>query len=297
MRIIIWLLLVSQLACNAQPSHIPVIGQGNRIVALPSKAGIKYVLPIIGQSNAEGIDPHNVLPPSLTKEFQNVYIWFNETEADGAGGWQKLKVGTNNQRSTAAAGSNRLQWFGMELAIADLFEKNHPNDVLYIIKYAVGGAPVAQDASFVDWSSASTNEALDIFIEGYADPALATLSGYTRLPLVDMQGEQDASSPTQSVTATFRTNKANEYAEIRTRLGFSNWPIIVCRLNAAISRDPTQLANVRTAAGGTSLNLTDAATYPFNTMFDTDPFQLIPADPVHHQQYLFGRAIYTALGL
>jgi hypothetical protein len=275
----------------------PIANQGRPMINTGGKVNTRYVLIIIGQSNAEGIDPVSELPDSLKREFQNVFIWFNETEGDGLGGWQKLKAGVNNQRSTTAAGSNRLQWFGMEIAIADLFEKNHPNGELCIIKYAVGSSPVAQDESFIDWSSSSTNEALDIFIEGYATPALATLSSYTKLPIVDMQGEQDASSPTQSVTATFRTNKVNQYSEIRTRLGDANWPIIVCRLNAAIARDPTQLANVRTAQGTSSGNLTHTGTHPNNTHFDTDSFPLITGDTVHHRQYLFGKAIYAAAGL
>lgn len=258
----------------------------------------KYFIRMHGQSNSEGIVPVTWLPSSLQREFKNVYVYFNEDESVGGGAWQKLKAGTNNQRSTAAAGSDRLQWFGAEIAIADRFEFLHPNDELYISKYAVGGSPVAQDAGFVDWSTSSSDEALDIAIDNYDIPARAAISGsVTDLGMIWMQGEQDASSPTQSVTATFRTNTLNTFADFRSRLSLASMPIYVCRLNAAIARDATQLANVRTAQGTSAGNLTDTGTNPNNHHFDTDIFSLVPGDTVHFLQFNYGVSLYSAIGL
>jgi hypothetical protein len=266
---------------------------GEDRISIGGKIRNRYVVTIGGQSNAEGIKLVTSLPAKLQRQFQNVYIWWNETEADGAGSWQKLQAGVNNQRSTTAAGSNRLQWYGLEIGMADKFERQNPNDVLYIIKYAVGGSSVAADGVIIDWST-STNEALATAIEGYQQPARSSLSGFTitDLGLIWMQGEQDASSPTQSVTATFRTNTLATFAALRTAVGNANWPIYVCRLNASIARDPTQLANVRTAQGGTSGNLTDVATYPNNHHFNTDIYSIIPGDTVHFEPYRFGIDLY-----
>lgn len=269
--------------------------QSVRRIASGGKVVNKYFVRMGGQSNMEGIVPISELPSYLLRQYTNTFIYFNQDESLGGGAWQNLKAGVNNQRSTAAAGSDRLQWYGIEIALADLFERDHPNDQLYISKYAVGGTSVAVQAG-LDWNIANTGESLDIAIDNYHIPGRALVSGsVTDLGLVWFQGEQDASSPTNSVTATFRTNSLNTLADFRTRLGLANMEIIVCRLNASIDRDPTDLGNVRTAQGTTSGNLTDPATNPDNTFFDTDTYSLV--DTVHIRQFLFGKDIYNLLGL
>lgn len=253
----------------------------------------RYFLRMHGQSNSEGIKPVDSLDIFYRRTFRNVYIWWNPTEGVSGGSWQQLKARKNNQRSTAAAGSDRLQWYGAEIAIADLFEREHPNDVLYISKYAVGSTSVAVQVG-IDWN-VSNNEALDIAIDNYNIPAKAALSAFTvtDLGMIWMQGEQDAAHATDSATATFRTNTLNTLADFRTRESLASMPIYLCRLNAAISRDPTQLANVRTAQGTTSGNLTDTATNPNNVFFDTDSYSLI--DTVHFEQFQYGADLYAVL--
>lgn len=273
----------------------PISRQGVKRIATGGKVVNKYFLRIDGQSNAEGIVPITTLPPYLLKEYSNTFIYFNQNETVGGGQWQNLKAGVNNQRSIAAAGSNRLQWYGIEIALADLFERDHPNDQLFISKYAVGSSSVAIQAG-LDWNIANTGESLDIAIDNYHIPGRALISGsVTDLGLVWFQGEQDAGNTPDAVTATFRTNTLNTFADFRTRLGLANMDIIVCRLNASIARDPTDLANVRTAQGTTSGNLTDPATNPDNIFFNTDTYSLI--DTVHIRQFSFGKDIWNALGL
>ena len=250
-----------------------------------------------GQSNTEGIVPHAWLGNHLKREFKNVYIFFNSAESVGGGVWQKLQVGVNNQRSTAAAGSDRLQWFGAEIAIADRFETYHPNDELYIIKYGVGSTSVAIQAG-LDWNASNTGESLDIAIDNYHIPGRAAMPGsYTDLGMIWMQGEQDATNDTDSAVATFRTNTLNTLADFRTRLSLSSWKIYICRLNSAIARDATRLANVRTAQGTSAGNLTDTGTNPNNTHVDTDIYSIVPGDTVHFLQFNFGVSLYSAIGL
>lgn len=258
----------------------------------------RYFLRMHGQSNSEGIKPVDSLAITYRRTFRNVYIWWNPTEGVSGGSWENLKARKNNQRSTSAAGSDRLQWYGAEIAIADLFEREHPNDVLYISKYAVGGSSVAVQAG-TDWNIANTGEALDIAIDNYNIPAKAALSAYTvtDLGMIWMQGEQDAAHATDSATATFRTNTLNTFSDFRTRESVASMPIYVCRLNAAIDRDPTRLSNVRTAQGTTSGNLTDTGTNPNNHFFDTDSYPIISGDTVHFEQFDYGVALYTAVGL
>jgi hypothetical protein len=250
----------------------------------------RYFVRMHGQSNSEGINLVADLDSELLREFSNVYIWYNPTETDGGGSWQKLQAGVNNQRAS------RLIYAGAEIWMADLFETNHPNEVLYISKFSVGSTSVATQVGS-DWNSASTGESLDIAVDYYDVPALdylETTMGYTinDLGMIWMQGEQDASHVTNSATATFRSNTAAMFSEYRTRLDISTLPIYVCRLNAAIDRDPTQLANVRTAQGTSSPNLCHSGTYPYNHHFDTDAYPLISGDTVHFEQQPYAEDLY-----
>lgn len=247
-----------------------------------------FALEMDGQSNSEGIAEVADLAVALTREFRNVWIWYNATETLGGGEWQRLQAGVNNNRAS------RLTFYGAEIMIADLFETNHPNDVLYISKYAVGSSAVGQQG-VIDWNASSTGESLDKALDWWHIPALAAIpyANVVNLGLIWMQGEQDADSPTLSVTATFITNTANMLAEFRTRIGDENLPVYVCRLHSGIDRDPTQLANVRTAQGTTSGNLGDAATYPNNVFFDTDGYDLI--DTVHFEQLEYGEDLFDLL--
>lgn len=272
-------------------------GFQTRMYNIGGKVRNKYFIRMHGQSNSEGIVPVAWLADSLKREFLNVYVYFNEDESENGGEWQKLKAGVNNQRSTAAAGSDRLQWFGAEIAIADRFETYHPNDELYISKYATGGSSVASQVG-LDWNIANTGESLDIAIDNYDIPAIAAISGsVTDLGMIWMQGEQDADHPTNSATATFRTNTLDTLADFRTRLGLANMPVYLCRLNASIDRNATQLANVRTAQGTSSGNLTDTGTNPNNHHVDTDIYSIVPGDTVHILQFNYGVTLYTTVGL
>lgn len=273
----------------------------NRIIGLPRLAiggnvRNKYFIRIGGQSNAEGIMLNTTLPTPLARRFEKVFIWWNENESSGNGEFQKLQAGVNNQRSTSAAGSNRLQWYGAEIAIADKFERLHPNDELYIAKYAVGSSSVAVQAG-TDWNTSNSGEALDIGIDSFYVPAASDLSGIIDLGMIWMQGEQDAADASASATVTFRTNSVNTFSAFRTRLSSASMPIYVCRLNASIARDPTQLANVRTAQGTSSPNLTHIGSFPNNHFFDTDSYSIIPGDTVHFQPFPFGIDLYTSIGL
>lgn len=250
--------------------------------------GTKYWLGMDGQSNSEGITLVEDLPENLRRRFNNVYIWYNPTETTTGGKWQKLQAGVNNQRGS------RLQYYGAEIAIADLFETYHPNDVLYISKYAVGSTKVAVDAGGVDWNSTSTGECLDVALNSFHSVTRASISGgFTDLGVIWDQGEHDALTDLDSATATFVSNTAATLDEMRTVLSAASMPIYICRLNANISRNATRLANVRTAQGTTAGNLCDPGTYPNNHMIDKDSYVLI--DAVHNEQLAFGEDMYWVL--
>lgn len=276
MRILILFLL--SVSCEAQIQGV--------IGTAPRSQNV-YYLTMHGQSNSEGITLVADLDVGLTRQFSNVYIWYNAAEVEGGGAWQKLQAGVNNNRAS------RLIYYGAEIAIADLFETTRPNDVLYISKYAVGSSAVGLQGS-IDWNASSTNESLDKALEWWDIPALAAIPypNVINLGMIWMQGEQDADNATLSVTATFLTNTSNMLAEYRTRIGFSV-TVYVCRLNAAITRDAGQLANVRTAQGTAAGNLGDTGTFPNNVFFNTDSYALI--DAVHFEQLQYGEDLYNLL--
>ncbi len=249
-----------------------------------------YFLMMDGQSNSEGIDPITSLSLDAKDKFRNTYIWFNAFETPSGGRWEKLRVVLNNQRSSRTS----LNTFGAEIRIAERFEAEHPNDVLYISKYAVGSTPIISTAGN-DWNASSVGELLDIAIDNFHIPARAAIPSS---PIIDLgmiwaQGEQDCAA--LSTAANFFTATVNMFSEFRTRLSNSTLKIFVARLHQDIDRDATLLGQYRVVQGPTSTNLTDTATYPYNVHVDVDSYGLI--DTVHFEQYQYGSDLYDALGL
>ncbi len=141
-----------------------------------------YVLIVAGQSNAVGY-ASNPLAAGLTDyHYSRTRIWKN-------GAWEILNPADNTQSANQAINNH-----GIEPYIGYYFEKAFPNDNIYIIKYAVGGIPLAEDAVSNDWSPASTGQAYAVFVHDYLIPAFASsdLSSYKPLGLWWMQGESDA---------------------------------------------------------------------------------------------------------
>lgn len=241
-----------------------------------------YYVRLSGQSNAEGITTVASLDSGLRRRFNNVYIWYNPTETSTGGRWEKLWAGVNNQRAS------RLQYYGSEIAIADLFETNHPTDVLYISKYAQGST----DMSY--WTS--SGDAYEKARDCYHNPSYAAVDALYTDPIEDlgmiwMQGESDAM---QSKTAsTYTSQVSGMLTNFRTALSAASMVAYVCRLNDESAAPRPSGANIRNAQSTATNMICDPALRPLNIFFDTDAYALI--DAAHFEQLPFGEDLYNVL--
>lgn len=164
---------------------------------------------ISGQSNAQGLawrsdlwtGAYSTITPSLTREFQRVYIW-NPT----ASAWQKLQVGQpagfGQALAAGTGGGNELgqqgaehpagyqDGFGPEIGLAQRWEQENATGNLYIIKGAKGGTVI------INWLKA-TGTLYNQYLTDYITPAIAALTVTpVRVGFVWMQGESDGATST-----------------------------------------------------------------------------------------------------
>jgi hypothetical protein len=172
-----------------------------------------------------------------------------------------------------------------------LFEKNHPNDVLFIVKFAVGSSAVSNTVT-PNWDPTTVNGCYQRGKNFFHIPATATLPpGTIEKGLIWMQGEEDANTAANSNQTTFHANTLAVFNAFRTDLSMTTLPIWVCRINNSIARNATYKANVRAVEGTDPGQLCDSLTYPDNHLFDTDSF--VPLiDAVHIPQLPYGTALY-----
>lgn len=163
----------------------------------------KFVLIVAGQSQAAG----RALNSQLLSLYPEIYnhafttkIWSHIAEGVELGwpgyvnpnygkvdGWETLNP-AYNQSYQQSDGQH-----GLEPAIAYKFEQEHPNDELFIIKYAYGGIPLHADAG-VDFSPSSNHEMYYGLVNYYLLPAFASAelaTGYTSLGFWWAHGESD----------------------------------------------------------------------------------------------------------
>ena len=100
-----------------------------------------------GQSNMEGYGYNSDLPPSLKKEFKDVYIFHGNSVSDdkkngGLGIWETLKPGHGINFSSDATKNNLSNRFGIELSFVKKLKELYPNDQIALIKYARGGTSI-----------------------------------------------------------------------------------------------------------------------------------------------------------
>ena len=80
--------------------------------------------------------------------------------------WENLNI-----KLTQSFGQE-VDQHGIEPYLAYNFEKENPNDTLYIIKFSYGGVGLNYDVNFLDWSAKSKNELFEYFLSKYISPHL-----------------------------------------------------------------------------------------------------------------------------
>lgn len=277
MRLLSALLLFLSLSCSGQPELLTLYR--NNITAQGD-----YFLRMHGQSNSVGQSPISELSVPLQREFTNVYIWV--TTADNSGHYELLQAGVNNNQV------GFLDRYGAEIGIADRFEQDHPDDVLYISKYSVGGTTVFNTACPNNWNISCSNSLLDKAIDWFDLDAMAAIPDGTiefDLGMIWMQGETDATNSTW--TSAFQANTLDTFAAFRTREGYATMPIIACQVNFASVSGPDG-SFVRIDQSKKPGNINDPATYAYNFFFRTDNYASRPGDPLHWEQLQYGYDLY-----
>lgn len=100
-----------------------------------------------GQSNMVGRGQNEELPPSLNKNFSNVWIFHgnstgNDGENGGLGKWENLRPGHGAGFKSDGNTNNYSNKFGVELSFANKLQELFPNEKIAIIKYANGGTSI-----------------------------------------------------------------------------------------------------------------------------------------------------------
>jgi hypothetical protein len=144
-----------------------------------------------GQSNQEGANLFSDYPVAERGPF-NCKIWYKPGLALN-GSWQNLEGGVNCNNPF----NSQTTRVGPELAFARYAATMYPGQV-YIIKYAVGGTKLQNDAGATDWYPDNVGEYFDHWLYNYISQALthADLVGKNvRILMVDwMQGETDCNN-------------------------------------------------------------------------------------------------------
>ncbi|WP_026753470.1 sialate O-acetylesterase [Sediminibacter sp. Hel_I_10] len=100
-----------------------------------------------GQSNMDGYGYNSDLPPSLNKEFKDVFIFHgnsvpDEQENGGLGKWETLKPGHGTDFTLNSDKNKLSNRFGIELSFAKKLQELYPNQKFAFIKYSRGGTSI-----------------------------------------------------------------------------------------------------------------------------------------------------------
>jgi hypothetical protein len=140
-----------------------------------------FVVIVAGQSNAVGRAPAPISDAAVAAYAPA------RTKIYWGGAWQLYAPGTVQTADQGPGGNH-----GIEPYLAYLFEKNYPNDNLFIIKYATGSTPIATNST-PNWDPA-TGTMYSGLRDTYLKPAFLTpeLASYVPLGLLWFQGESDS---------------------------------------------------------------------------------------------------------
>lgn len=106
-----------------------------------------------GQSNMDGFGYNHELPDSLSRTFENVWIFHGNHLGDeqeiggGIGIWEQLKPGHGTKFYTDGDSNFLFNRFGVELSFAKRLQELYPGEKLAIIKYSRGGTSLDSNAA------------------------------------------------------------------------------------------------------------------------------------------------------
>jgi len=193
----------------------------------------------------DGYGYNSKLPDSLSKTFEDVYIFHGNPVGDnkengGIGNWAKLMPGHGTGFSSNLTNNHYSDRFGVELSFASKLKHLYPNHKIAIIKYSRGGTSLDSIAgSFAgswdpdfsgvnqyDYFLSTVKNALkimDINNDGKED---------TLLPkgIIWMQGESDAAH-TEKVAEDYYFNLKRMMLLQRAALHNNKLPIVIGKIS------------------------------------------------------------------
>ncbi|MDF7810692.1 sialate O-acetylesterase [Hymenobacter sp. YC55] len=210
------------------------------------------LLGIGGQSNAYGQSPQAPLyspplsqvNPSLTREFQRVYMLNDDTNT-----FQKLKVDVNTHGNNE--GGDAV--FGPEIGYAQQWEASNTTGNLYIWKFAVGGQPITN----LNKGTANYTELLERYTK--AKNLLLAQSLAPRPHFYWMQGESGGQE------AGYATLLAQMMADVTADMLNANSIKVLGAIKKTLAGDPAQARANQLAYVNSDPQarfLTDTVNYP-----------------------------------
>ncbi len=218
-------------------------------VALQPAHSTTRVFLLGGQSNMLGQGLNSELTPPYDSAQNDVNYWSN-------GAWIPLAPGFGNA-------SYR---FGPEVAFGRAIKDALTDDIIYLIKYSVGGT-----ALYNDWKPPTGSKYINFM--NTANAALADLDdagiAHEISGMLWMQGESDAA---EGEAASYETNLNNFIADMRVQFNTADMPFIIARVRdyyGGGGTPPTQADIVRAA------QVRIGETDPRASWFDTDAYQMV----------------------
>lgn len=219
-----------------------------------------YFVIMAGQSNAT--DRFNItgnLPAAMQGAQTGVYTYYKtaNTSADN-GSWVALEAGVNTQAGSASGK------FGLDVVIGNTIYTTYGKEV-YICPTAVGGSYIANDED-PSWHISHTD--IDQYYPRmhttYVYNAYQAIRSTKKLKpvMVWVHGESD--SDTVAHGQAYETALTNLISDFRTRMGWSNMPVIIPK--------------IRSDYGGTNLGLSDVRTAMDNIIAGDDKVFLVDCD-------------------
>lgn len=228
-----------------------------------------------GQSNTVGFGMTPGLLPAASQTIHwGTYVWNHE-----AGGFEVMIPGVN----TGTPGCPEA--WGPEVAYAEAFRRDHPDEPLFIVKSAKGSTGLGRNDDRLDWSAASEGELFDLTAAKIA-AARAAAGGVPVDEVLLFQGEQDAYD--HAAAAAYADNLRDWLAAIRAEwVGDPDGRIVMGLIN---DDAPTYAEVVRQAQ-----SLVDAED-PNTVSIETRDLAM-QADQIHYaaESYMaIGQGFYDA---
>lgn len=228
-------------------SYLCLAMLGGTTFAQP-KADTIRVFYLGGQSNMEGYGKSKELPKTLSKKFDNVYIFHGNPTGDnhasgGLGKWENLRPGHGTGFSSDKKTNTISDHFGIELSFAQRMSELYPNQKIALIKYARNGSSIDSSgvAYFGSWEPDYNGQTginqYDYFLKTVRDAmAVADINADGRTDIlipsgiIWMQGESDADK-TAAIANNYYQNLKRLMDLMRAALRTDDLPVVLGKIS------------------------------------------------------------------